>query len=132
MYLMIILQVTKNQGFSVCLEDTIFEKPQGGRGSPSCFRVNKKLHFLLIVNNDNCKWMDDIFWVFLTRLWLQSKISICLLDPVHRYWWKSNAKFSQFSAFLTKCLAYKILTLKVLILLAWNFGKGMNIIKENC
>ena len=26
----IILKVTKNQGFNLCLEDTIFEKPQGG------------------------------------------------------------------------------------------------------
>ena len=30
MYLLIILKVTKNQGFIVCLEDTIFKKPQGG------------------------------------------------------------------------------------------------------
>ena len=27
---MIILKVTKNQGFTICLEDTILEKPQGG------------------------------------------------------------------------------------------------------
>ena len=27
---MIILKVTKNQRFTLCLEDTIFEKPQGG------------------------------------------------------------------------------------------------------
>ena len=26
---MISLKVTKNQGFTLCLEDTIFEKPQG-------------------------------------------------------------------------------------------------------
>ena len=30
MCLKIILKVTKNQGFSLCLEDTLFEKPQGG------------------------------------------------------------------------------------------------------
>ena len=30
MYLMIILKVTKNQGFTLSLEDTFFEKPQGG------------------------------------------------------------------------------------------------------
>ena len=30
MCLMIILKVTKNQGFTLCLEDTIFEKPHGG------------------------------------------------------------------------------------------------------
>ena len=27
---MITLKVTKNQGFNLCLEDTIFEKPQRG------------------------------------------------------------------------------------------------------
>ena len=27
---MIILKVTKNQGFTLSLEDTFFEKPQGG------------------------------------------------------------------------------------------------------
>ena len=27
---MIILKVTKNQGLTLCLEDTIFEKPQSG------------------------------------------------------------------------------------------------------
>ena len=30
MCLMIILKVTKNQGFTLSLEDTFFEKPQGG------------------------------------------------------------------------------------------------------
>ena len=43
MCLMIILKVTKNQGFTLCLEDTIFEKPEGGGSnwqSPSRFRVN--------------------------------------------------------------------------------------------
>ena len=30
--LMIILKVTKNQGFTLSLEDTFFEKPQGGGG----------------------------------------------------------------------------------------------------
>ena len=29
MCLMIILKVTKNQGFTLSLEDTVFEKPQG-------------------------------------------------------------------------------------------------------
>ena len=32
MCLMIILKVTKNCGFTLSLEDTIFEKPQGGGG----------------------------------------------------------------------------------------------------
>ena len=30
MWLMIILRVTKNQGFTLSLKDTFFEKPQGG------------------------------------------------------------------------------------------------------
>ena len=32
MWLMIILKVTKNQGFTLSLEDTFLKKPQGGRG----------------------------------------------------------------------------------------------------
>ena len=32
---MIILKVTKNQGFSLSLEDTFFEKPQGGSNGHS-------------------------------------------------------------------------------------------------
>ena len=32
MCLMIILKVTKKQGFTLSLEDTFFEKPQGGGG----------------------------------------------------------------------------------------------------
>ena len=31
----IILEVTKNQGFTLSLEDTIFEKPQGGQIYPT-------------------------------------------------------------------------------------------------
>ena len=34
MCLMIILKVTKNQGFTLYLEDTIFENPQGGQTDP--------------------------------------------------------------------------------------------------
>ena len=40
---MIILKVTKDQGFTLSLEDTFFEKLQGGGGqidAPSRFRVN--------------------------------------------------------------------------------------------
>ena len=38
---MIILKVTKNQGFTLPLEDIFFEKPQGGgKIEPSsCFRI---------------------------------------------------------------------------------------------
>ena len=42
MLLLKILKVTKNRGFTLCLEDTYFEKPQGGsirRPLPSRFRV---------------------------------------------------------------------------------------------
>ena len=44
MCLKIILKVTKNQGFTLSLEDAIFEKPQGGGGGqidlpPSRFRI---------------------------------------------------------------------------------------------
>ena len=30
MCLLIILKVTRNQGFTLCIEDAIFKKPQGG------------------------------------------------------------------------------------------------------
>ena len=45
MYLNIILKVTKNQGFTLSFEDTVFEKPLRGVGGvqidppPSRFRV---------------------------------------------------------------------------------------------
>ena len=37
MCLMIILKVTKNQSFALCLEDTIFKKPQAGVKVPRNF-----------------------------------------------------------------------------------------------
>ena len=52
MCLMIILKVTKNQGFTLCLEDTIFKNHRGGQIEPSPplpplppgrFRVNRLL-----------------------------------------------------------------------------------------
>ena len=43
----IILKVTKNEGFALSLEDTIFEKPQGGGQidppPPSHFRVKLRI-----------------------------------------------------------------------------------------
>ena len=41
MCLKIILKVTKNQSFFLSLEDTLFKKPQGGRGGGQfdCFRA---------------------------------------------------------------------------------------------
>ena len=43
MCLKIILRVTKNQGFCLSLEDTLFEEPQGGGeiDPPSRFWVNE-------------------------------------------------------------------------------------------
>ena len=49
----IILKVAKNQGFTLSLEDTTFEKPQGGGGEidpASRFRVNGKCQAGLITN----------------------------------------------------------------------------------
>ena len=46
---MIILKVTKNQGFTFSLDDTFFEKPKGGAGgrgvnlTPSRFRVKQPI-----------------------------------------------------------------------------------------
>ena len=49
---MIILKVTKSQGFTLSLEDAFFEKPPGGRipppPSPQPFRVKFLLIFLPI------------------------------------------------------------------------------------
>ena len=44
---MIILKVTKKQGFTLSLEDTIFEKPQ----KPETFLVLKKLKCLAVMLN---------------------------------------------------------------------------------
>ena len=41
---MIILKVTKNQGFTFSLDDTFFEKPKGGVNlTPSRFRVKQPI-----------------------------------------------------------------------------------------
>ena len=44
--MIIFITATKDQGFTLCLEDTFFEKPQGGGGggqidSPNRFRVKQ-------------------------------------------------------------------------------------------
>ena len=63
---MIILKVTKNQGFTLYLEDTIFKKPQGvGVGGqidspPSRFRV-KILKFKPKLNK---KYSSKIYCLF--------------------------------------------------------------------
>ena len=58
---MIILKVTKNCGFTLSLEDTIFEKPQGGGGQfdplPAVLGLRKnakketKLFFIWLLQN---------------------------------------------------------------------------------
>ena len=55
MWLMLILKVAKNQGFTLTLEDKFFEKPQGANWLPSRFRV-KQLLFQLSVKyfHKNC------------------------------------------------------------------------------
>ena len=52
MWLMIVLTVTKKQGFNLCLEDTFLEKPQwGSNWTPSIFRVKENCtNFELIIN----------------------------------------------------------------------------------
>ena len=43
----IISKVTKKQGFTLSLEDTFFEKPQGGvRLTPQPFRVKSARYFI--------------------------------------------------------------------------------------
>ena len=66
MCFMIILKVTKNQGFTLSLEDKFFEKPQRGSDlpCPSCFRVNADLYFsdrLHLVEKGNLKLSESIF-----------------------------------------------------------------------
>ena len=66
---MMMLKVTKNQGFTLSLEDTLFDKSQeearGGGGGvgvkltpplPSRFRVNVKSVFLLWVGSSLISW----------------------------------------------------------------------------
>ena len=45
---MIMLKVTKNQGFSLSLEDTFFEKPQGGSNWPRPSRSRVKINEITI------------------------------------------------------------------------------------
>ena len=70
MCLMIILKVTKNQGITLCLEDTIFEKPQGGikliPPLPSRFRVK----VLLLTDKNSENYMQQIeIYKTVTFIW---------------------------------------------------------------
>ena len=64
MWLLILLKVTKNQAFTLSLEDKFFEKPQGGSSnwpSPSRFRVKDQIWNLYLT----LSWMDiqkKYFW----------------------------------------------------------------------
>ena len=89
MRLMIILKVSKNQGFTLSLEDTFFEKPQGV-GRASSFRVKwikkeegfRKIwtrnnsvfrHFsrsVIIITSESCKhqYLLTLFGIYVTRV----------------------------------------------------------------
>ena len=57
---MIILKVTKNQGFTLCLEDTVFEKPQDGGGGrsnlTSAYQLFAFVTFFAVVRFYFCKF----------------------------------------------------------------------------
>ena len=78
--LKIILKFTKNQGFSLSLEDPLFQKPQGGGGrglnwppTPSGFSVNSVCYHMIADMNANKK-LNHIFTEFLLR-WRKLNIS---------------------------------------------------------
>ena len=58
-WLMIILKFTKNQGFTLSLEDTAFEKPHGGGEGGGGGQIDPLLkefyleEFLFLINNSN-------------------------------------------------------------------------------
>ena len=65
MWPMIILEVTKNEGLTLSLEDTLFEKPQGSiwppPPPPSRFRVNSwDMYFLFILIYSDLKWFQIV------------------------------------------------------------------------
>ena len=70
MCLMIVLKVTKSQVFTLCLEDTIFEKPQAGgqidtppavlglnRSGWSCNTFKDLSDKICIANKKRCKYL---------------------------------------------------------------------------
>ena len=78
--LKIILKFTKNQGFSLSLEDPLFQKPQGGGGrglnwppTLSGFSVNSVCYHMIADMNANKK-LNHIFTEFLLR-WRKLNIS---------------------------------------------------------
>ena len=103
MCLMIILKVTKNQGFTLCLEDTIFKKPQGGSNwpPPAVLGLNslprKHLNssqnspepffqiLFLLFSNLPCPKIDDssCIAVLVLKL-LQLALLFCVIDIVRQ------------------------------------------------
>ena len=78
MFLMIILKVTKNQGFVLSLEDTFFEKPQGAGGSnwphpiPSRFRVESPVEWVYLISS-----LISFHYSFIYK-WNQNLAHFCL------------------------------------------------------
>ena len=100
MYLKIILKVTKSQGFTLYLEDTYLEKPQGGVGGadwPSLSRFRVKPHrkrlTILVKNYWNFKEEDKyhvekpaiifrIFWIIISVMYSEhSQTSMIKRSP---------------------------------------------------
>ena len=102
MWLMIILKVTKHQGFTLSLEDTFSEKPQGGiklssLPSPSLLRVKR----------------ERILWIWL-----------CILQYISRFPTKLLVKlrFEDFWIFLRLCSLFTIFAPKVITGLWKRYG----------
>ena len=58
MCLKIILKVTKNQGFTLFLEDTFFEKPQRGSNQPPPIHPHAAvLRLIAILQRKNCTFL---------------------------------------------------------------------------
>ena len=55
MWLMVMLRVTKNQSFTLSLDDTFLEKPQWGQ-TDSCSRLRVKINFLKLVSSERVRW----------------------------------------------------------------------------
>ena len=73
MCLRIILKVTENQGFTLSLENTFFEKPQGGQIDPSPPAV---LGLKNMASSEGISYLQEFFML----LW------------VNRGWYTSNCK----------------------------------------
>ena len=105
MWLMIIfITVTKDQGFTLCLEDTFFEKPQrGGSGgqidSPNRFRVKQT-------------WWKKNFalWVWLESWW-QPKVYNRCYYLIQNVIMSVNLRFSVFTHIIQIFLPFKVFSI---------------------